>query len=95
MVAKEVKLMALAEGICIHQYIDGWLMRTNSKQQCQENPYWLVHLFESLGWIKYLEIRFISNSSNLIFGYKFDLRVGLVFPTQKEIGVFLERQLPC
>ena len=26
-VAKEVKLMARAEGISIRQYIDGWLMR--------------------------------------------------------------------
>ena len=50
-VAKEMKLMALTEGISIHQYIDGWLMRTNSKQQCQENTYWLGHLVESLGWI--------------------------------------------
>ena len=33
---------------------------------------------------KFLKIKFISNSRNRIFGYKFDLRVGLVFPTQKE-----------
>ena len=51
MVAKGVKLMALSEGISIRQYIDGWLMRTNSKQQYQENTHWLVHLVESLGWI--------------------------------------------
>ena len=50
-VAKELKLMDLAEGISIRQYMDGWLMRTNLKQQCQENTYWLVHLVETLGWI--------------------------------------------
>ena len=50
-VAKEVKLVAGAEGISIRQYIDGWLMRTNLKQQCQENTYWLGHLVENLGWI--------------------------------------------
>ena len=38
-VAKEVKVMALAEGISIRHYIDGSLMRTNSKQQCQESTY--------------------------------------------------------
>ena len=32
--SKRLKLMALAEGISIRQYIDGWLMTTNSKQQC-------------------------------------------------------------
>ena len=92
MVAKGVKLMALAEGISIRQYIDGWLIRTNSKQQCQENTQWLAYLVESLGWItKFLKLRFISNSRNQIFGYKFDLRVGLVFPTQKEIDRLLGR----
>ena len=40
MVAKEVKLMALAEGISIRQYIDGWLMTTNSKQQGQGYTHW-------------------------------------------------------
>ena len=48
-VAKEVKLMARAEGISIRQYIDGWLMRTNSKQQCQDITLWLVHLVEA--WV--------------------------------------------
>ena len=51
MVAKGMKLMALTEGISIRQFIDSWLIRTNSKQQCQENTHWLVHLVESLGWI--------------------------------------------
>ena len=55
-----------------------------------------VHLVESLGWItNFLKIRFISNSSNQIFGLQFDLRVGLVFSTQRKSIVFLERQLPC
>ena len=34
MVAKEVKLMVLAEGIRIHQYIDDWLMTAKTQQQC-------------------------------------------------------------
>ena len=39
-VAKELKLMALAEGISIRQYIHDWLMTTNSKQQCQGYTHW-------------------------------------------------------
>ena len=31
MVAKELKLMALAEGIRIHQNIDDWLMRAKTQ----------------------------------------------------------------
>ena len=50
-VAKVLKLMALAEGISIHQYIDGWLMTTNSKQQLPGIHPLGVHLVESLGWI--------------------------------------------
>ena len=38
---------------------------------------------------KFLKIRLISNSSNQIFGYKFDLRVRPVFPTQKKIDCLL------
>ena len=60
-VAKEVKLMARAEGISIRQYIDGWLMRTNSKQQCQDITLWLVH--PGLDH-KLQRISFISNSCN-------------------------------
>ena len=41
--------MVLAEGISIRQYIDGWLMTTNSKQQCQDITLWLVHLVEA--WV--------------------------------------------
>ena len=57
-VAKEVKLMARAEGISIRQYIEGWLMRMNSKQQC------LVHLVEAWVGSQISRIRVISNFSN-------------------------------
>ena len=66
MVAQEVKLMALAEGIRIHQYIDNWLMRAQTQQQCQENTHRLIHLVQSLGWI--INFGLISNSRNQIFG---------------------------
>ena len=61
-VAKELKLMALAEGISIRQYIDSWLMTTNSKQQCQGYTHWGCIL--SRAWVgsQISKIRFISNS---------------------------------
>ena len=33
-VAKEVKLMAINKGIRIHQYLDDWLVRARSHQDC-------------------------------------------------------------
>ena len=92
MVAKEVKLMALAEGIRIHQYIDDWLMRAKTKQQCQENTHRLIRLVQSLGWIINFEKSDLIPTQEIEFlGYKFDLRVGLVFPTQKKIDRLLEK----
>ena len=92
MVAKEVKLMALAEGIRIHQYIDDWLMRAKPKQQCQENTHRLIHLVESLGWIINFQKSDLVPTQEIEFlGYKFDLRVGLAFPTQKKIDRLLEK----
>ena len=37
-VAKEVKLMAFAEGISIRQYIGGWLMKTSSNSNARDTP---------------------------------------------------------
>ena len=92
MVAKEVKLMELAEGIRIHQYIDDWLMRAKTKQRCQENTQRLIHLVQSLGWIINFKNSDLIPAQEIKFlGYKFDLRVGLVFPTQKKIDCLLEK----
>ena len=91
--AKEVKLMDLAEGIRIHQYIDDWLMRSKTKPQCQENTHRLIHLVQSLGWIINFEKSDLIPTQEVEFlgGYKFDLRVGLVFPTQKKMDCLLEK----
>ena len=69
MVAKEVKLMALAEGIRIHQYIDDWSNESKNKTaMSREHPqvdsscrkFGLDH--------KFPKIRVNSNSRNQIFG---------------------------
>ena len=61
---KELKLMALAEGISIRQYIDDWLMTSYSKQKYQGYTHWGCIL--SRAWVgsNFLKIRFISNSIN-------------------------------
>ena len=84
--------MALTEGIIIHQHIDDWLLRAKSKQQCQENTHTLIHFVESLGWIiNFQKSDLVPTQEIKFLSYKFDLRVVLVFPTQKKINRILEK----
>ena len=54
----------------------------------------LVHLVKSLGWIIILgKSDLVPTQKNEFLGYKFDLRVGLVFPTHKEIDHLLEKKV--
>ena len=70
-------------------------MTTKSKQQCQGYTHWGCILLRA--WvgsqISKNQIYFQLHWSKLWL--QFDLRVGLVFPTQRKSIVFLERQLPC
>ena len=84
--------MDLAEGISIHQYIDGWLMRPSQNSNAKRTP--TDSFILSKAWVGSL----ISKNQDLILTqeiefltYKFDLRVGLVFPTQKRIDCLLEK----
>ena len=51
MIVKEVKLMALSRGLRIHQYLDDWLIRSQSQEEAQVNTQTVVDLTQSLGWI--------------------------------------------
>ena len=46
---KEVKLMALTRGIRLHQYLDDWLIRAQSREEAQVNTQAVVDLTQSLG----------------------------------------------
>ena len=50
-VVKEVKLMAQARGIRIHQYLDDWLLRAPDPGTCQQNTQTLLALCRELGWV--------------------------------------------
>ena len=52
MIVKEVKLMALSRGLRLHQYLDNWLIRSQSQEEAQVNTQAVVDLTQSLGWIK-------------------------------------------
>ena len=51
MIVKEVKLMALSRGLRVHQYLDDWLIRSQSQEEAQVNTQAVVDLTQSLGWI--------------------------------------------
>ena len=51
MIVKEVKLMALSRGLRVHQYLDDWLIRSQSQEEAQVNTQVVVDLTQSLGWI--------------------------------------------
>ena len=51
MIVKEVKLMALSRGLRLHQYLDDWLIRSQSQEEAQVNTQAVVDLTQSLGWI--------------------------------------------
>ena len=54
-IVKEVKLMAMHQGIRIHQYLDDWLVRARSHQACLQHTQDLVALCQKLGWLVNLE----------------------------------------
>ena len=43
--------MALSRGLRIHQYLDDWLIRSQSQEEAQVNIQAVVDLTQSLGWI--------------------------------------------
>ena len=82
-VVKEVKLMAQARGIRIHQYLDDWLVRAPDQETCQSHTQTLLALCRELGWVVNMEKSELTPQQVFNFvGYRFDLLSGRVLPTQ-------------
>ena len=43
--------MALSRGLRLHQYLEDWLIRSQSQEEAQVNTQAVVDLTQSLGWI--------------------------------------------
>ena len=81
-IAKEVKLMAIQNGIRIHQYLDDWLVRATSHQVCLQHAQVLVKMCRHLGWLVNVEKSELEPKQVFNFvGYQFDLESGRVRPT--------------
>ena len=78
-VANEVKLMTIHKGIGIHQYLDDWLVRARSHQNCLQHTQDLVQMCQQLGWLVNLEKSELEPKQVFDFlGHQFDLRAGRV-----------------
>ena len=81
-IAKEVKLMAIQNGIRIHQYLDDWLVRAPSYRVCLQHTQVLVRMCRHLGWLLNVEKSELEPKEVFNFvGYQFDLESGRVRPT--------------
>ena len=47
--------MAIHKGIRIHQYLDDWLVRATSHQDCLQHTRTLVKMCQDLGWMVNVE----------------------------------------
>ena len=83
-VVKEVKLMAQARGIRIHQYLDDWLLRAPCQEMGLRHTWTLLDLCRSLGWVVNMDKSELIPQLTFDFvGYHFDLSQGLVKPTEE------------
>ena len=83
-VVKEVQLMAQAQGIRIHQYLDNWLLRAPCQETYLRHTQTLLDLCHSLGCVVNMNKSELVPQQTFDFvGYHFDLSQGLVKPTQE------------
>ena len=83
-IVKEVKLMVLCRGLRLHQYLDDWLIRSQSQEEAQVNTQAVVDLTQSLWWIINQEKSELKPTQVFSFvGYEYHLDSALVKPTQE------------
>ena len=76
--------MALSRGLRPHQYLDDWLIRSQSQEVAQVNTQAVVDLTQSLGWIINQEKSELKPTQVFSFmGCEYHLDSALVKPTQE------------
>ena len=72
---KEVKLIAQAKGIRLHQYLDDWLIRSRTRESCAYQTQSLLTLGQEVGWIVNLHKSELDPKQVFNFvGYRYDLK---------------------
>ena len=76
--------MALMRGLGLHQYLDDWLIRSQSQVEAQVNIQAVADLTQSFGWIINQEKSELKPTRVFSFkGYEYHLDSALVKPTQE------------
>ena len=76
--------MAHSRGLRLHQYLDDWLIRSQSQEEAQVNTQAVVDLTQSLGWIINQEKSELKPTHVFSFvDYEYHLDSALVKPTQE------------
>ena len=71
---KEVKFIALSQGVRIDQYLDDWLVTAKDRDTCARDVQKLITLVEKWGWIVNLKKSELNPTQDLEFlGYRFNL----------------------
>ena len=84
MIVKEVKLMALSR---LHQYLDDWLIRSQSREEALVKTQAVVDLTQSLGWIINQDKSELNPTQMFSFvGYEYHLDLALVKTHSKEMA---------
>ena len=87
-IVQEVKLVLQSRGICIHQYLDDWLLRANTSHQCRAQTKELIQVVQDLGFVINFEKSELEPTQKIDFlGYNFDLIQGKVFPTENKLKI--------
>ena len=87
-IVKEVKLVLQSRGVQVHQYLDNWLLRANTRHQCQPQTKELIHVVQELGFVTNFGKSELEPTQKINFlGYHFDLIQGKVFPTEKKLKI--------
>ena len=72
------------KGVKIHQYLNDWLIRAVSKEQCLTDSKTLILLIKQLGWlINFKKSELIPTQELDFLGYCFNFVQGLVYSTEK------------
>ena len=84
----------LTQGYRIHQYLDDWLVRAKSQQDCLQHTQELVEICQKLGWLVNLEESELDPKQIFDFvGYQFDLKCGRVWPKLDRWQTFQQKIL--
>ena len=76
--------MAFSRGLRLHQYLDDWLIRSQSQEEALVNTQAVIDLIQSLGWIINQEKSELKPTQVFLFlGYEYHLNSALVKPTQE------------